>query len=764
MELSLNGNVFDVTEKLVVESDSRLNVQSATQLSIAGGTVTAPVLDVTGVPGFLGDAVVRLQNPAADLRVLQDLTLEGGTLRVFDGTVMVGNVDSRPANDSMVIGPGGRVVLRGVENGPAGRIDLNAASLAAPGALAIQAGGELHADRGWVFGHVENEGRIVVEGPMEGSTVPGLQIVGSFNQTAFGDLAVTLRSTSGPTVHVETLPGATSSLGGTLNVVTTGMMPEAGDRFTLLRFTPESQAFSGRFHVSEGVHETLAGSDVFLGLDYKPAVTGALRDDGTYVNAIALTVPKKADGTPLSADTAKKNLILVTHGTTSLMNFENSETKSGMIVDEKITSVAFRMNDFIQNFNSLRINPSDHLDWEVAVFDWREFSTTLNPANGDKTYDPFESARVGQQIGYSLAEWMSSNGLDNYNSIHLLSHSSGSWLIEGLGDRLIELNGASAPELHLTFFDTFYPPAHTFTDLGELGELIASKPNNTLEQYVDRAIWGTQETLVHAINFDVTGLRGVTLNPLSAHAWPYDWYAETISHLSTPRTGDGCNGSPDCVSSLWGFVRSPLYRDFMALTGAAQSGSEPWVAGKRYVFIPTGGAGALMVIGDVIYRTDDDLVSLVFNASGSVQLQDGSFILTTQSPAILDLEIDFTDSVNFMNFTGEFLSDAQGVLSVFVEGELVGLISEELAFGPLDSGDLFLGKDYLPGTYTVRFHLEREGDIASSFRLDSLRFGFAQTEVVDLAAEPVPEPGMAMLLLVSCAALSRRRCRLSAAD
>jgi pimeloyl-ACP methyl ester carboxylesterase len=104
-------------------------------------------------------------------------------------------------------------------------------------------------------------------------------------------------------------------------------------------------------------------------------------------------------------------------------------------------------------------------DWDVVTLDWRNFAGgSDDPESGPAKFDPWESANNGINIGESLATWMQAVGLNNYQQIHILGHSSGSWLADSLADQLHQ-RGAN---VQLTMFDAFVPGSVPNPITGEL--------------------------------------------------------------------------------------------------------------------------------------------------------------------------------------------------------------------------------------------------------------------------------------------------------
>lgn len=150
--------------------------------------------------------------------------------------------------------------------------------------------------------------------------------------------------------------------------------------------------------------------------------------------------------------------------------------------------------------------------------------------------------------------------------MHLLSHSSGSWFVNRMMQRLAD-NAA----IHLTFFDAFNNPAKPCPLLplrpycgrfqSQLGDGTGS--DDFVEHYVDRyfvSLPGTDDRLPKAVNFDVTDAM-IPSSPFhsgalgAGHSWPYKWYLETVRQANQSMSlfpDPACNGfvlSPEFIES-----------------------------------------------------------------------------------------------------------------------------------------------------------------------------------------------------------------------
>lgn len=345
--------------------------------------------------------------------------------------------------------------------------------------------------------------------------------------------------------------------------------------------------------------------------------------------AIGVRLPETPSGVSIDFASLSSfdNLVLVTHGTRSSgdrshPSFIDADRVSMGQIATMFDAVANQVNaPYLAQQNLLvQGTPSNealtvlrtfgrfagNVDprWHIAVLDWREWATGNDGSNPEgvlaKHFNPNISAFYGQQIGRSLADEIVSHramwGKGPMKRLHLLAHSSGSWLVDAIADRLREHWGPreqGGPDITLTFFDAF-DQGGTQAIFGAQGELGDSA--DTVEHYFDNAMPGTQAKGAglprNAMNFDVTQLRSRTdrerydqevnkhlanagmppvgtssvLDWVYMHGWPYEWYLRTMQAFIT----DGspvkpCEGDRDCKWREWGVIRSPLAQDFLAL-------------------------------------------------------------------------------------------------------------------------------------------------------------------------------------------------------
>jgi len=107
--------------------------------------------------------------------------------------------------------------------------------------------------------------------------------------------------------------------------------------------------------------------------------------------------------------------------------------------------------------------------------------------------------------------------------------------------------------------------------------------------------------------------------------------------------------------------------------------------------------------------------------------------------------------VNLLTLEADFTSDsgAEGLLAVFWENELLGIIDEPYVLHGMQEYTMLLPGNFEPGAYAPSFRLDPYTAVDSSVLIDNVATGFV-----------TPEPAtMTLLALGGLAVLRRRRKR-----
>ncbi len=522
-----------------------------------------------------------------------------------------------------------------------------------------------------------------------------LEVDGDLHFDSKTELTLILTSAADPDSPMIFVNGGTFRAGGKIMFSPTPSylaQLKAGDRFRLVEFKAETKNVERIYDLYrfKDYDPLIPGHpDLFWGLTFREDFFGK-----QFLELLVLKVPAVSSGpTPPLKPNGARGLVFITHGTKDEIDTSTASSR-GMGQLAEAASV----------FESIY----GHGDWQVATLDWREYATTVDLPSvlqGQFFYNAATSAQIGIGIAESLVHWMDTNKF-SYSKMHLLSHSSGSWLV----NRMMQLLAAKT-QIHLTFFDAFTNPSSSspcfalFCDRFD-SVLGSGAHNGFTEHYVDRNVpWspaGTNERLELAVNFDVTGASIPSppqhspfcgpASPLhylecalsalpAAHAWPYKWYLETISNAVN---GQLLYDDPNCG----GFVLSPEYLESSA--PSTDSRSRIILAKsvlKDYDDVMITANLCSMRPPSIFQRfpqlftqnaTTDSTGAYTINPDGSLVMTTGAntrqsvptlpSISATDSLASIACQISLPQPVTALKFTCQFLEGTNSVLSLFVKG------------------------------------------------------------------------------------------------
>jgi len=549
-----------------------------------------------------------------------------------------------------------------------------------------------------VGGYVSNNGLIEIGNRNDEDYNSCLRIQGDYEQTEQGKLAFKM----GPNelipkdiyddyVYPIVVSGV-ARLHGTLEIQRAdGFQVAAGDRFGVMRYGD----VRGRFSTFKG---SQIDDDRFFGLNY--------RKDSLEV--ITLNTPKRVTAPGGST------LVLVTHGWNG---FWGQSEKHQLVTD-----LAGHIRDSSSPFAGV----------DVMTFFWNEYA-------GNRPWlliqDAREATQIGHEIGESLGNWLvETRNLEGKTHLHLLSHSGGSWLVDAVADVLRQK--CPGVVIHLTLLDTFDQPGYPLIYGAPLGpeRPVLGESADWAEQYVsmDWLPW-TNSTLPKVFNVDVDALGKAGQSP--DHLWPFKWYIMTVQ--------DPTNGY---LSSGWGFSRSYEF----AAAGLPSHDTYPRGNNPPLVLLPYGRTAFLPSCGAKI---NFFATSNVASDTGTVTIEDdgSGFTMATDSPVWLTTFVDLSEQANFMRFDFAFLSDNDGLLTVWADGNEIFRVDETAVPDNefYSTGFFWLDQTLDVGTHTLLFRLDSFGTTQSVVSISDVEFAYA---------EPVPEPAtLALLVLGGLALLPRRR-------
>jgi hypothetical protein len=544
--------------------------------------------------------------------------------------------------------------------------------------------------------------------------------------------------------------------GGSLTLLPTPKYtPAPGDRFRLVEFDPGTKSVDEIYkNCIFKNYDPAISKELFWGLDFRE------ENGKKFIEAIVLRTPilrSNGTATPLTPSSGKTGLILVTHGTSD--QFDPAQPEKDLL-----GALTKEISRFIERYESA--------DWQVVTLDWREYATRpvgdwFAKFESDFWYDPATSAQFGIGLGESLVHWLEVNEGFKFQKYHLLGHSSGSWLV----NRMMQLL-ASSGTVHLTFFDAFTDPAKRFpcpslifcdrfsSTLGA-----GAGGDDFVEHYVDRnsrsSPPGTDDRLKFAVNFDVTAALissplFLNIPPLppdysGAHAWPIQWYFETVEMALKGRLL-----SNDLYSN--GFAFSP---EFLESTAVPQSRAGLLTIKKS---LKPNDDLAINLVASLLrplvqFVTSKDFFSNWESAvTGTYQRrEDGSFeMIAASAPparsvglanvsnsqtqiASVTVPISIAYPLNGLQFDYQFSQPSNGVLSVYVDGQLARIVNQSMVgTNAASSGEITLGRVYEPGSHKVMFLLQPETIGPAGVILKNVQLGLDLRPVLQPAPRFLP--------------------------
>lgn len=194
--------------------------------------------------------------------------------------------------------------------------------------------------------------------------------------------------------------------------------------------------------------------------------------------------------------------------------------------------------------------------WKIVVVDWK--------AVADR---PLSAARRGYRIGLDYANSIAAAPHEERpRVVHLIAHSMGAHLIQGIADGLSRASPAPPAFIQMTFLDAFHPRGVAAL---RWGIRVFGRNADFAESYVtrDEPAFLTNALLRRAFTFDLTATVPPRENPSSgyAHNWPPAWYVRSVGEPTRPGfalsplalLGDESSG-PAALERLFGSLRTML--------------------------------------------------------------------------------------------------------------------------------------------------------------------------------------------------------------
>ncbi|GIW75704.1 MAG: hypothetical protein KatS3mg104_0767 [Phycisphaerae bacterium] len=410
--------------------------------------------------------------------------------------------------------------------------------------------------------------------------------------------------------------------------------------------------------------------------------TFARMDDVSLSTAPAPPAPPtRAVPTPMPPREGAKNLILVTHG------WRGGGEDSASAVQRMVHAL------------------SDHVDtseWQIVPYDWSSDADTVSPGVAGT-----RAIGIGRQRGLEIVA-------AGYEKVHLIGHSAGSWLIDGIADQLNK-----ETEVQLTFLDAYVPNGHAL--LGDTADWA--------EHYVDnRLVPGTNETLTHAFNVDVTELdvRDLSVNPKTrveqVHGWPVEWYIDSI------RTPSGTG------STAYGFGHA------LAIEATGHLPSEAVYPANVRVSLPVDAASSSAIVHGATLLVEAPAsqqaeVATVWHAPVALSMltqqvsslddvtfpTDEAVELNTTSSAWMSGLLEVSEPANMLSMRTILPAGADGILTVYLDEVLVAELDPTVLFG--EYYVTYLGFDLIPGIHSLALRLDSPTGFETSVEISQFQLG-----------------------------------------
>lgn len=414
--------------------------------------------------------------------------------------------------------------------------------------------------------------------------------------------------------------------------------------------------------------------------------------------------PPQYDSVLGHCSTNTEYLVLLTHGWNS----------------NGITWPAPTSLDIIAKIKQAIINgelSGDLSQWCVVSYDWSKDAAQ---------YTPLSAAAYAKMHGQKVA--IAIDEMTNLKFIHFIAHSAGSNLIN-TATLLTEIFDSSIIT-HNTYLDAYHPDPNNLKAFGAHADwadyYFDTRP---LDYFITWPIGEVLDTTdipyLTTVNFDVTKLdpEGLEL-PSSFHAWPYKFYQNTISGTSSSCYGFNISyetGKFGPNPSDWLNI---IKNNYPSLPCTSPPCPTYKLTSPSCYFVPeTNFAGQTKLVTTSSQLINFDKIIYINSTTGVVTTGSTSLEITTGSPVWINIKIDTARKTNFIEFDYEFVSNAQGLFSVYYDGELAYLADEQFEIsGAHSTGKLYLG-DHLGGKHTLSFRLDTEATTASSITIDNIIIG-----------------------------------------
>lgn len=436
--------------------------------------------------------------------------------------------------------------------------------------------------------------------------------------------------------------------------------------------------------------------------------------------------------TPAAKPPAQDSLVIVTHGWQPIFNSPLGPPPIPSWVTTLSDAIGARVPD----------------NWSVNPYDWTQ--TAWGPS-------PDVAIIFGKIVGTLYGQQLAKQ---HWQHVHLIGHSAGSAVIEAIAHAL--QSAPNPPTIHSTFLDPY-------TGIVLSGRVEYGKNADWADCYFahdDLTTVFTEGRLDQAYNVNVTWADpDKTLTPIycaapsspdstpmmevpcgqhasSSHDWPLMFYFATVLGAQQP----GCTAG-------YGFPCSKEGGGWSS-RGSRAAGNDP----LNLCGPPPPTKNPIPLRFDSLFRFD--LLTSATSGSGIIFLGSSGFMLGSSSaqplvrangggtrqrkdnytmpgtPAWLAVGVTISNAVNLVQFDAGFTDTnaAQGLLTVYWNTNLIGMVDERTASPGLQNYSFSLPGTITEGIYTLSFRLDSFSPAASSITVTNVATGFVGlTQPITLA-------------------------------
>jgi len=331
--------------------------------------------------------------------------------------------------------------------------------------------------------------------------------------------------------------------------------------------------------------------------------------------------------------------------------------------------------------------------WEVVALNWPQRANTLFPQGAQRN-----GGVLGGWFGTLVQKF-------DYESIHVIGHSAGSWVIDSITDTVKKLDTGAGrtTDIHATFLDA-YAQGSTYCLLGDHADWA--------EQYVANGTFGTDWTLPWAFNLD---LNSILPSGVGDHSWPWMWYQATTTNPLAPLYKGTVVGPYG-----WGFMQTVEYADHHPTFSNWRQGDRVDLkTGQEIQWRPKVNQQQLDLPIDPRQLT-------MSNPAKVTDVSSTGFTLITGSPTWVSMPVTVPAGFDLIRFNYQFLSSAHGTFDLAVEGTNVLEALEDYSSGLQDSGWLLLADDPSKTNFVVTATIDPAGGPTSSIRVSNFQVGQMQ--------------------------------------